>query len=90
MIRWYSFYNDGVAIRQQPADEIFQQVAEELKMPEIFGRIPWFHHVQIISKCKTLDEALFYFNKVAEEGWSRSWLEDQIAAKLYLTQGRYH
>jgi predicted nuclease of restriction endonuclease-like (RecB) superfamily len=56
-------------------------------MPELFGKVPWRHHVQIFSHCATLDEALFYINKIIEEGWSRSWLEDQIAAKLFLTQG---
>ena len=64
-----------------------QQVADQLEMPEVFGKVPWFHHVQIFSHCSTLDEALFYINKIIEEGWSRSWLEDQIAAKLFLTQG---
>jgi predicted nuclease of restriction endonuclease-like (RecB) superfamily len=77
----------NAAIRQQVADEKSHQVGGELEMPEIFGRIPWKHHVQIISKCKTLDEALFYINRVVEEGWSRSKLEGQIAANLYGSQG---
>ena len=64
-----------------------QQAAGQLEMPEIFGRIPWFHHVQIISKCQSLDEALYYINKVVEEGWSRSRLENQIAANLFGSQG---
>lgn len=64
-----------------------QQPAGQLEMPEIFGRIPWFHHVQIISKCKTLDEALFYIERVVEEGWSRSRLESQIASNLFGSQG---
>ena len=64
-----------------------QQVADQLEMPEVFGKVPWFHHVQIFCHCATLDEALFYLNKIIEEGWSRSWLEDQIAAKLFLSQG---
>lgn len=64
-----------------------QQAAGQLEMPEIFGRIPWFHHVQIISKCQSLDEALFYINKVVEEGWSRSRLENQIAANLFGSKG---
>lgn len=87
MKRWYAFYNERVAIRQQPADEFVQQITEELKMPVIFGQIPWFHHVTIFTKCKTFEEALYYISKDAEEGWSRSWLEDQISAKLYLSQG---
>lgn len=77
---------------QQVADQIEstekgQQVADQLEMPEVFGKVPWFHHVQIFSHCGTLDEALFYINKIIEEGWSRSWLEDQIAANLFLLQG---
>ena len=80
-------------INQRPIDgkelllEIRQQPADEMDMPKIFGQIPWFHHVEIFTKSKSLDEALFYINKVIEEGWSRSWLEDQIAAKLFKKQG---
>ena len=92
MKRWYSFYFDRVTKSQQVADQIEvaekgQQVADQLEMPEVFGKVPWFHHVQIFSHCDSLDEALFYINKVVEEGWSRSWLEDRIAAKLFLSQG---
>lgn len=115
MKRWYAFYYEQVANRQQPADEIGhqvgdvfpsntgkeldatihqlhvdeirQQTADELEMPEIFGLVPWFHHVDIFTKSQSLDEALFYIQRVATEGWSRSWLEDQIAAKLFQAQG---
>ncbi len=81
-----------VIIRQQVADQFeenqkSQQPADQLEMPDIFGRIPWFHHVLIISKCQTLDEAIFYINKVTEEGWSRSRLESQMAANLFGSQG---
>ena len=78
--------------RHQLGDQIetakkSHQVGDQLEMPELFGKVPWRHHVQIFCHCGTLDEALFYLNKIIEEGWSRSWLEDQIAAKLFLTQG---
>ena len=56
-------------------------------MPQQFGKVPWYHHVVIVSTCQTLNEALFYLNKVANEGWSRRKLESQIAAKLYQAQG---
>ena len=84
--------------RQQSADEIGHrlgdelmsvkrhQLGDELEMPEIFGRIPWKHHVLIFSKCHSVDEALFYITRVVEEGWSRSRLEDQVAANLYASQ----
>ncbi len=101
--RWYLFYYEQVAKSQQAVDQLgnkkgqqaadqmgtegSQQVADQLEMPKIFGQVPWFHHVLIISKCQSLDEALFYINKVAEEGWSRSFLEEQVTAKLFQTQG---
>lgn len=77
---------------QQPADLISddekgQRLADLLEMPQQFGKVPWYHHVEIICTCQTLNEALFYLNKVADEGWSRSKLESQIAAKLYQAQG---
>ena len=31
-----------------------------LEMPEFFSHIPWGQHIDIVSRCKTLDEALFY------------------------------
>lgn len=99
MKRWYLFYYEQITIRQQPADEIYPQVggksgntnrqqpADEFGMPEIFGIIPWFHHVHIFTKSKSLDEALFYINKVATEGWSRDLLEHHVAAHLFQSQG---
>lgn len=78
-------------IRHQAGDEfgvpIGQQVADELEMPDIFAVVPWRHHIQIFTKSKSLDEAIFYINKVAAEGWSRSKLESQMGKHLFLTQG---
>lgn len=92
MKQWYSFYYERFTKGQQAADQLkifkkSQQAVGQLQFPDLFGFIPWGSHILIFSKCQTLDEALFYINKVAEEGWSRSWLEDQIVAKLYLSQG---
>ena len=102
MKRWFEFYyqrvvnlhQTGEEIVQQPAKgfketilSIPQQPAEEFRMPEIFGVVPWFHHVQIITKSNSLDEALFYINKVATEGWSRALLEHYVDAHLFQSQG---
>ena len=72
---------------QMESVEKSHQLGDQLEMPEIFGRIPWRHHVEIFTKSQSIEEAIFYINKVAEEGWSRNWLEDQMAAKRYLSQG---
>lgn len=63
------------------------QTGDEIEMPEIFGVIPWKHHVYIFTKSESFEEALFYINKVATEGWSRAYLEHQVDAHLFQTQG---
>ena len=43
-----------------------QQPVAELEFPTIFGFVPWGHHVEIVTKCKTIEEALFYLRKTIE------------------------
>ena len=83
--------------RQQVADnlqklsseyiEIRQQLADELGVHPIF-QIPWFHHVEIFTKCKSVQEAIFYVQKTIENSWSRSVLVHFIEAGLYGVQGK--
>lgn len=55
--------------------------------PEIFGYVPWGQHIEIISRCKTLDEAAFYLKQVVSDGLSRPALVRIIKADLYHKQG---
>lgn len=92
MKQWYSFYNKQVANGQRLIDqldcrlEISQRGVGQLEMPEIFGRVPWGQHI-VMSRCSTLDEAIFYINQVAGYGWSRPELNAHIDTKLFQTQG---
>lgn len=57
---------------------------------EIFSllvQVPWRHHVEIITKCKQLDEALFYVRKTIQNGWSRAMLVHFMELDLYKTEG---
>lgn len=89
--RWYLFYYEQIIIRQQPADEfketIRQQVADELEMPVRFALIPLYHHIEIATKCHSLQEAFFYINQVINGNWSRGRLEDEIKGDLFARQG---
>ena len=58
------------------------------EFPLAFALVPWRHHVEIISKCKTLDEALFYIRETIENGLSRASLLNCIKAKLYEHKGK--
>jgi predicted nuclease of restriction endonuclease-like (RecB) superfamily len=66
---------------------ILQQVAEEFDNHPIF-QIPWFHHVQIFTKCKSIHEAMFYVQKTIDNSWSRSVLMNFLEADLYSAQGK--
>ena len=79
MKQWYTFYYKHFTKSHQ--------LGGQLEMPEKFGIVPWKHHVYIICKCKTLEEALFYIDKVVSEGWSRAMLEHYVDANLFETQG---
>ena len=67
-------------------DEKLYQVGKEFPLP--FALVPWRHHVEIITKCDTIEKALFYIGKTIELGLSRDALINCINAKLYETQDK--
>ncbi len=60
---------------------------EEFKSNILFS-IPWGHHIEIFSKCKSIHEALFYVQKTIKNGWSRAMLMNFMDADLYHAQGK--
>ena len=80
MKKWYLFYT------QKSSSEKLYQAGREF--PQQFAFVPWRHHVEIISKCKSVEEALFYIGKVIEQGMSRDSLINCIKADLFKHQGK--
>lgn len=78
--------------------EIFQQPVGESapvtrnravgEFGETFFAIPWGHHIEIFTHAESVDEALFYVAKTAENGWSRNVLMNMMDADLYHAKGR--
>ena len=64
----------------------FYQLGEDFPLP--FAFVPWRHHVEIITKCKSIEEALFYIGKIIEQGLSRDALINCIKSNLYEHQGK--
>ena len=95
--RWHLFYN-----RNQDNSDLGTGCTriEPDYLPEIAGdqkgaqavhlltEIPWGHNRVIISKCNTVDEALFYVRKTIGNNWSRNVLTHQIESRLYERDGR--
>ena len=76
-----------IQLSNNKENTIFHQVGDELRSNLIF-QIPWRHHVEIIVKCKSVHEALFYVQKTIKNGWSRAVLINFIEADLYQSQGK--
>lgn len=55
---------------------------------QLVSQIPWGQNIVIISKCSSLEEALFYVKKTIENGWSRSVLKLQIESNLWERAGK--
>ncbi|MCI7503603.1 MAG: PDDEXK nuclease domain-containing protein [Clostridium sp.] len=96
MKKWYLFYSENesfseLAYRMEESLDMkslkLHQLGAEMEFPSVFGFVPWRHHVEIVTKCKTIEEALFYVRKTVEESWSRSVLIDNIKAHLYQSSG---
>ena len=79
---WYAFYSQCNTIRYQ--------VGNELKdpMPEKLAYIPWRHHIDILRRCKNIEEALFYIDETISNGWSRREMNLQIDSNLFATKGK--
>jgi predicted nuclease of restriction endonuclease-like (RecB) superfamily len=57
-------------------------------VPQLVAQIPWGHNREIIVKCSTVDEALFYVRGTIQNNWSRAVLLHQIESRLYHRQGK--
>ena len=79
--RWFLFYAGD------PESQKLQQPVAEMEMPEMFGQLPWGHHIAIVSKCNSASEALFYMRRAIEEGWSRSTLQNGLKGRLFENSG---
>lgn len=102
MKKWYLFFSDSDAMEKlhQLGGELQKsnipriikphQIGGEIDsdFPLILGLVPWRHQVEILTKCKFIDEALFYLKECILGGWSRQILVNSLKANLYKIQGK--
>ena len=72
---------------QRPVAEFDETIKDE-GFPLPFSLVPWGQHIEIITRCKKLEEALFYIQQVIEKGLSRPALINCIKSNLYEHQGK--
>jgi len=49
----------------------------------LLTQIPWSHHLEILSGCKSAEERLFYLIKAQREKWSKRELKRQIQTAVF-------
>jgi predicted nuclease of restriction endonuclease-like (RecB) superfamily len=99
MKRLYVFYNQQNIIQHQlgaisqsvkktDKKEFQHHVGAEISIIDMVGAVPWRHHIEILNKCNSVKQALFYVQKTIENGWSRAVLMNFLEADLYAAQGK--
>ena len=74
MKKWFEFYSStNIEIE---------------KVQQLVGQIPWGHNVLIVTKAKSIEEAIFYASKTVENNWSRTVLAHQIDLDFYSRSGK--
>lgn len=87
-VLWLSEVKERVRQYGDLSQKKSHQLGDLLEMPDIFGMIPWRHHVHIVSKATSLEEAIYYVNETIEGNWSRSMLEDSMAKGAFKAQSK--
>lgn len=57
---------------------VYEEISKHEFSPQLVAKIPWGHTSLIFSKLKLKEQQVFYLQKTALEGWSRSILEEKI------------
>lgn len=74
-------------IKPHHVNEEFIGENEGSDFPQLLAYVPWKHHVEIITKCESIEEALFYLKLTVQESLSKQGLLNCIKANLYGTRG---
>ncbi|MGK5091906.1 PDDEXK nuclease domain-containing protein [Deltaproteobacteria bacterium TL4] len=86
MRQWFLFYNPKMTIGQQAVAQLEKTISRQVVGQ--LTQIPWGHNIAIISKCKNLEEALYYVQNTITYNWSRSVLVHQMESDLYEREGK--
>lgn len=97
MKKWYLFYSEKLQIAigdsKKQDSIILQRLVGELyntdvEFPILFASVPWGQHIEIITRCTTLEEAIYYLRLTVLENLSRPALANCIRSDVYAKRGK--
>jgi predicted nuclease of restriction endonuclease-like (RecB) superfamily len=80
--QWYMFYFENFKKIPQAVGQMSNAFVKEI------FQVPWGHNREIVAKCKTLEEAVFYVRNTIKHNWSRAVLVHQIEWGLFRREGK--
>lgn len=84
--KFYIFYSEN-SVQQVVGLNTTDSVQQLVGLNEL-TLIPWGHHVLILEKTKSKEEAFFYINETSKNNWSRAILALQLKQNLSERQGK--
>lgn len=84
--KFYIFYAEN-SVQQAVGLEITDSIRQPVGLKKLV-LIPWGHHVLILEKTKTKEEAFFYINETLKNNWSRAILTLHLKQNLFIRQGK--
>ena len=88
MKKWFLFYSNEetdtkltqlTAELQTPIKQQFTKLQQPVaEFPQVLALVPWGHHIEIITHCDSIDEAIFYLRYSIANGLSRNVLSRVI------------
>lgn len=95
---FYRFYSpskgqQAVALLKQEElnrNDLIQEerIYNEQFVQQLVAQIPWGHNILIVTKSKTMQEALFYLSQTIENHWGRETLALQLKSDLFNRSGK--
>jgi predicted nuclease of restriction endonuclease-like (RecB) superfamily len=63
--------------------QLYQEYSAYPILQQLVGEIPWSHNLLIMSKVKDIEARAYYLKSVADYGWTRNILAQQIQGQAY-------
>jgi len=80
--------SDSISMQQPVALNNENSIQQPVGLNFDLLAVPWGHHVVLLGKVKSVDEALFYLQQTIENNWSRAVLTLQIEQDLFSRKGK--
>lgn len=84
--KFYNFYS-SISVQQPVGLKEVNPIQQVVGLNDL-SLIPWGHHIVILEKTNTIEEAQFYIEETIKNNWSRAVLLIQLKQDLFKRQGK--